>query len=90
MTQSHAQAIAKLFSSSSTTKLSRRSEAFDPTAQSLAYHRKKQKKGSPRLKPSKLKFALVDHNARGKHQRVLEDKKHVLQVKILHTMTSKE
>ena len=65
VSQNHAQALADLFpSSSSTAKRPHFSSAFDPTAQCLAFHRHQQKKGNVRLKPSKISFALVDNNAK--------------------------
>ena len=86
--------MAKLFPSSSTSKLPRRPEVFDPAAQSVFFHWQKQKKGPPRLKPSKITFALVDQNTmgipRGKHQKTLEHNRRIIKVNILCTMTAKE
>ena len=86
--------MAKLFPSSSTSKLPRRPETFDPTAQSVAYHWQKQKKAAPRVKPSKITVALVDRSAkgipRGKHRKTLQDKNYIVKVDFFRTMTAKQ
>ena len=91
VSQSHAQALAELFPSS-TAKRPHISSAFDPTAQCLAFHRHQQKKGGARLKPSRISFALVTNNAkgipRGKHRKALESSKRIVKVDVLRTMSA--
>ena len=86
--------MAKLFASSSTSKLPRQHEAFDPTAQSVSFHWQKQKKGPPRLKPNKITFTLDDKKTmgipRGKHRKTLEHNRPNIKVNILRTITAKE
>lgn len=91
VSQSHAQALADLFPSS-TAKRPHLSPAFDPTARCLAFHRHQQKKGNARLKPSRISFALVTKNAksipRGKHRKALESSKRIMKVDVFRTMSA--
>ena len=85
--------MCKLFPSSSATKFPRLSEAFDPTGQCVANRWQKQK-ASPRLKPSKITFVLVNRSAkgipRGRHMKALENSNCVLKVNVVRSMTAKE
>ena len=86
--------MSKLFPSSSATKFPRLSEAFDPTGHCVANRWQKQKKASPRLKPSKITFVLVNKSAkgipRGRHMKALENSNRVLKVNVVRSMTAKE
>ena len=86
--------MAALFpSSSSTPKRPRLSNAFDPTLQCVALHQK-QKKKAVRVKATKITIVLVKSTAgsvpRGKHRKLLQERKRIEKLEIYRTMSASE